>query len=251
MSLFHSSGLASFCGTARSFPGLRARPCTRAAPFPVTSARPPPSRVATMFVLGALGATAASCAASVAATCACHAAGALASRSARLAYCVFFLASTLLAYVLREGAAPVVGHLPCELCRRCWRQPWLCLFLVRPRPHLRPSRKPRTARRTECATRAHVCMGRAAAKSRGRAPIFRARFSDRSTPTCAARAPLRSHSPSPYPTPHLPTPHPTSLSQGSPAPPPHTSRPTPFTATRPSCACPWRPRPFSGAWLRP
>ncbi len=72
-----------------------------------------------MFVLGGLGATAASCAASLAATCACHAAGAagraLASRSARLAYCCFFLASTLLAYLLREGAAPVVGHLPCAL----------------------------------------------------------------------------------------------------------------------------------------
>ena len=72
-----------------------------------------------MFVLGGLGATAASCAASLAATCACHAAGAagraLASRSARLAYCSFFLASTLLAYLLREGAAPVVGHLPCAL----------------------------------------------------------------------------------------------------------------------------------------
>lgn len=69
-----------------------------------------------MFVLGGLGATAASCAASIAATCACHAAGAagraLASRSARLAYCVFFLVSTLLAYVLREGAAPVASHLP-------------------------------------------------------------------------------------------------------------------------------------------
>jgi serine incorporator 1/3 len=102
-----------------------------------------------MFVLGGLGATAASCAASIAATCACHAAGAagraLASRSARLAYCAFFLASTLLAYVLRQGAAPVVAHLPCALMvfffgrtfrgrgERGWHG-WRVSFLAAPAP---------------------------------------------------------------------------------------------------------------------
>lgn len=70
-----------------------------------------------MFVLpAALTSAVASCAAS----CACCAAGAagraLANRSARLAYCAFFSATLVLAWVLRLGAEPVVKHLPCE----CW-----------------------------------------------------------------------------------------------------------------------------------
>ena len=69
-----------------------------------------------MFIIPA---AATSCAASLAASCACWSAGALgrtiASRSARLAYVLFFSASLLLAWVLRLGAEPLVKHLPCEL----------------------------------------------------------------------------------------------------------------------------------------
>ena len=79
-----------------------------------------------MFVVPAfLTSTLASCAAS----CACCAAGAagraLASRSARLAYVLFFAASLGLAWVLRLGAEPVVKHLPCEWRREGGGPAWL------------------------------------------------------------------------------------------------------------------------------
>ena len=74
----------------------------------------------TMFIIPA---AATSCAASLAASCACWSAGALgrtiASRSARLAYVLFFSVSLLLAWVLRLGAEPLVKHLPCECSRGC------------------------------------------------------------------------------------------------------------------------------------